>query len=222
MFALKWFFVLACVSGGIGWKYKLTSVLAAVAGFLFLLLCYAAGMANHQNHLPALILVLFALQAVMPSYLSWGQLRFLIRFSFCLVFLAAGASKLSELGLGWFDEGLHLSYLLINRFAYRPSFSTENFDMNLFFIQNYQMVRPFFYTAMPAELAAPLALWKPFRFLIVVYLVMQVFAALVLYAVFLPYIPLYAIWLSERNTDLMSKSFARFRSQLHRVLNKQT
>lgn len=223
LFAFKLAFLLSCIVSGFDRYHHVFAPLAALSGFGYLLLCYAGGMANHQNHLPLLIVWLFAAQTLFARHISTGQMLFLMRLSYCLVFFTAGLTKVVELGWGWFSGDLHMSYLLINRYSYFLPLAPDEIDLNLLFIRHFEYLKPLFFGALFLELAAPLALYRRFRFLVLLLLVMQVLAAKVLYAAFIPYIPVYVIWVSAGSQfEFGEKAATRLFAHLRRMLHQQT
>lgn len=221
--ALKWSFLLFCGYSSLRLiGYRFTSALALIAGFIFIFLTYAAGRTNHQHQLPLIVLALFSIGSLFERHLTKWQVILLARISFCLVFFTAGLTKLNELGSAWFDYKLHMAYLLINRFSYGQNAADSLIDLNLFFIENLNFLLPLFYMALPLELLMPLALLPRFRILIVLVAGMQFFASEVLYATFIPYIPVYLVWLNRAETKSIEKVMSGLAVQKRLILNYKT
>lgn len=194
-FFIKYFFVLACVFCSLSIYMRFSSILCFLSGFLFTLLNYSAGIGTHQFHLPILLLLLIATHFNLKLYFTQKQLLFACRLSFCLVFFTSGLSKLKLLGLSWLNSNLHISYLLKNRFFLSSQTQNLGFDLSHFVITNYDFFKWAFWLVLPLEILAIFALKPQFRFLIWFIFLFQVLASQIVFATFLAYLPLYAIWL---------------------------
>lgn len=200
----KWVFLVVSLVVPFSTRIRTLSVVIFISGFFYFLLNYAAGAQDHQNHLPVLVLFLLALHFNFPRFFKQEQVITAIRVAFCLVFLTAGLAKLKYLNFLWFDQELHLKFLLKNRFLFHSENIIPFIDMNKFVILNFSWFKWMFFGLLPIELTLWLALLPRFRFLIWIIALFQILASQLIYAAFYSYAPLYSVWLLIR-TDSESQ-----------------
>jgi hypothetical protein len=193
--------LLACAVGLGG---AIVRTLAALLGWYLLTLPAGFGFVSHDTGLPAIMLFVMAIartndvwsldarlapRDVAPSSeYTWPIV--LARVLLTLVFCASGIAKLRASGLAWATSDNLQMLLVRHHFSHEPMV-----EWGLTFAQSPLVSKALGFATLFFEVFAPLALWRPLRWLMLGTFGMQLGIGLLLGVWFELYLGLYLFWI---------------------------